>query len=67
MKNETHQNQTQFQTFNDFQLPTRKPKKDLKKINNSFFMSDEIRVQVENTIKIGKYCSKSRSTRSFMG
>ena len=33
-----------------FNYQPRKPKKDLKKINNLFFMSDEIRVQVENTI-----------------
>ena len=31
MKNENHKNNMQFQTFNDFQVPTRKPKKRLKK------------------------------------
>ena len=40
----------QFQTFNDFQVPTRKPKKDLKKINDLFFMSNEMKIQVESTI-----------------
>ena len=37
-------------TFNDFQIPKRKPKKDLNKINDSFFMSEDIKMQVQNTI-----------------
>ena len=42
--------QEQFNTFDEFEIPKRPPKKDLNKINNLFFMSDEIKLQVQNTI-----------------
>ena len=50
MKNENLQKEAQYNTLNDFQIPTRKPKKNLSKINDQFFMSDEVKLQVENTI-----------------
>ena len=50
IKTENLQKEPNFQNFHNTQIPNKKPKKDLKKINNLFFMSDEIRLQVESTI-----------------
>ena len=50
MKNEKHQNEVHFYPDINSQIPTRKPKKDLKKLNVNFFMSEEVKLQVQNTI-----------------
>ena len=50
MKNANHQNETQFNSNSNSQIPTRKSKKDFKKLNEHFFMSEEVKLQVQNRI-----------------
>ena len=44
------QEKVSFNTFDECKIPKQKPKKDLSKINDLFFMSEEIMLQIENTI-----------------
>ena len=50
LNNGKFEKQTQFSEFEEPQAPKRQPKKNLKKIDESFFMSDDIKLQLQNTI-----------------
>ena len=50
LKNENISNKSNFQTFRQNNISNKKNKKDLKKITETFFMSDAVRADIEATI-----------------